>query len=181
MHSAAPRLIVASFAGLGLCLWLLMPPRSEKTDTSATPSPGADLTAQLEDAPQWSPEQVFRRAFWRQPSAEDRIVQAERVETPLLTAVTNSGSRDVQNWRWAIAVHPGPELLAALRDPETFGLLPAREPRPWTETPEWFPATAATGFEVLQASAGRLTVLYRAADNLLYAADAGSGFAPPAR
>jgi hypothetical protein len=35
--------------------------------------------------------------------------------------------------------------------------------------------------EVLQASAGRLTVLYRAADNLLYATDAGGGFAPPAR
>jgi len=177
MHPAALRtLAVLALLAASACR------RSDSATTAAPPSPGPDLPAATADAPaRWSPEEIFRRAFWRQPAAADRIVHAEREEDVLLTAVTNSGSRDVQTWRWALAVHPGPELLAALRNPETFGLVPAASPRPWTATPAWFPAAATADMEVLQAHGGHFTVLYRAADNLLYATDAGGGFAPPAK
>lgn len=145
--------------------------REARDNPSPAPAPGPDLPAAPGGAARWSPEQVFRRAFWRQPSADDRILEALREETP--------AAAGVQSWRWALALHPGPDLLAAIRNPETFGLLPAANPRPWTDTPAWFPTAAGPGFEVLQAPSGRFTVLYRAADNLLYATDAGRGFAPP--
>ena len=155
-------------------------------DRDATPSvsPGsAAIPLPLSTpAASWPPEEVFRRAFWRQPSPQDHIVHAQRRET--------LNGQVLQGWQWFLEIHPGPELLRTLRDPETFGLLPVATPRPWGESapspesaPAWFPAIApaAAGFEVLQAPSGHLTLLYRAKDNTLFATDAGAGFAPAAK
>ncbi|MBS0632450.1 MAG: hypothetical protein JSS11_11080 [Verrucomicrobia bacterium] len=121
-------------------------------------------------------EEIFRRAFWRQPAAADRIVLADRREW-------SDQHEDVQRWQWFLQVEPGPELLKTLRDPATFGLLPTRNPRPLPRqvvVPAWFPTAAqVAGCEILQASGGGLTVYYRAADNVLFATDAGRGFTPP--
>ena len=93
----------------------------------------------------------------------------------------------VQRWQWFLEVRPGVDLLRSLRDPETFGLMPVATPRPWSEAPPsteaapaWFPgaAAASSGFEILQAPSGGLTLLYRARDNTLFATDTGRGFAP---
>ena len=129
-----------------------------------------------------STEDIFRRAFWRHPTPADHILHAERREAG------SAGNAGPDAWQWFLVLHPGPDLLAALRNPETFGLTPARDKNaPRTVVPDlppppaWFVAVGSADFEVLQASTGGLTVFYRATDNLLYATDHGQGFAAPAR
>ncbi len=127
--------------------------------------------------------EVYRRAFWRQPTDLDRILHAER----RITASTDG--REVEGWQWFIHLQPDPALLATLRNPESFGLLPVASnvaPRPWPVTsapaPAWFPpAVASPDFDILQAPSAGLTVLYRASDNTLFATDSGSGFTAPVR
>ncbi len=123
-----------------------------------------------------APTEIFRRAFWRHPTATDRIIHAERREW------VDQG--DVQRWQWFLQLSPSAELLAALRDGESLGLLRVIAPRNASiavVTPDWFAsATAIAADEIYQNPAGGLTIFYRANDNMLFAADAGAGFAPPA-
>ncbi len=126
------------------------------------------------------PAEVFRRAFWRHPTDADHILHAERRVNP-----------DDNSWQWFIQLHPSPELLAALRDPDTLGLSalpPGQTPRSWTipsePPPAWFPAhdsLADETFEIRRGPASGLTTLYRAHDNTLFATDHGTGFAQPVR
>jgi hypothetical protein len=120
----------------------------------------------------WPAEEVFRRAFWRNPGPDDKILEAVRTET--------SGEDGVNRWVWFMKIHPSPELLRDLRDPATFGLVSTIHPSPLPREisrPAWFPAIkAGTGIEVLQHPTQPLTLQYRAKDNLLYASDHGRGF-----
>jgi hypothetical protein len=148
--------------------------RNENSDTSPpappflAPVPAPSTTSTTDHA------EVFRRAFWRQPSTADHILQADRRVDP-----------DDGSWQWFIQLHPSPELLAALRDPENLGLLPTTSPRALSDAgdiPDWFsPAALPIDFEILQSPATALTVLYRAADNTLFATDHGPAFAAPVR
>lgn len=127
------------------------------------------------------PAEIFRRAFWRQPAPADQILRAERREW-----VDAASAPAVARWQWFIALHPSPELLRDLRNPETFGLAPiaANTPaRAWANStsaplPAWFPAGPDDSFEILQSPSAGLSLLYRASDNTLYATDQGRGFAP---
>jgi hypothetical protein len=123
-----------------------------------------------------SPEEIFRRAFWRRPTAADRIVHADRREW-------SDHDQAVQRWQWFLQVRPSAALLSTLRDPATFGLVPSAasdSPIKPSSAPAWFPSDAQlAGCEILQSPAGGLTVYYQAADNVLFATDAGRGFAPP--
>ena len=123
-------------------------------------------------APAFSPEAVFSRAFWRRPDPDDHILHAERYEPP------GPGG----HWRWAIAVRASATLLATLRNPASFGLLPlpAGVPPPGypVALPDWFPAPRP-GDEVLATRGGHFTVVYRPHDGLLYARDHGPGMTPP--
>jgi hypothetical protein len=123
-----------------------------------------------------SPEEIFRRAFWQRPTAADHIVHADRREW-------SDHDQAVQHWQWFLQVRPSAALLSTLRDPTTFGLLPgtpAHSPIKPSSAPAWFPTDPQRAdCEMLQGPAGGLTVYYRAADNVLFATDAGRGFAPP--
>lgn len=152
------------------------PAEAEALLTAPEPSPTpAPTTVSTSDH-----AEVFRRAFWRTPTAADRILHAERRVNP-----------DDQSWQWFIQLHPSNELLSSLRDPHNLGLLalpPGEAPRPWPTAPEpppdWFPAhdsLVADNFEIRQSPASGLTLLYRAHDNTLFATDHGSGFTPPVR
>lgn len=156
-----------------------VPETSSDAGSTAVPNaPPSPLLTANPDAPE-----IFRRAFWRRPGAQDRIIHAERRETHSSSSARSSALAKVERWQWFLAVHPSTELLAALRDPNTFGLAPVTTPRPWPDEPSppgWFPAAdSLAGFEILQATDGGLTVLFRASDNLLYATDSGKGFAAP--
>ncbi|MDP1580665.1 MAG: hypothetical protein Q8M02_10320 [Candidatus Didemnitutus sp.] len=123
-----------------------------------------------------APAEIFRRAFWRHPTATDHIIHAERREW------IDQGN--VQRWQWFLQLSPSAELLTALRDGESFGLLrviASRNAAVAVVTPDWFAsATAIAADEVYQSPAGGLTIYYRAGDHMLFATDAGAGFAPPA-
>ncbi|MET0263334.1 MAG: hypothetical protein ABW223_10585 [Rariglobus sp.] len=159
---------------LAIALW----PRP--ADKPAAAEPTSVLSSPAHTLP---PEEIFRRAFWRQPAVDDRILHGERRETLAETG------KSVARWQWFLALRPSRELLRSLRNPETFGLLPVKtggpirhwpvEPQP---APAWFPAIeSAFDFEVLQSPESGLTVLYNPKKNLLFATDSGSGFAAPVR
>ncbi|MFH1497021.1 MAG: hypothetical protein ABII82_04265 [Verrucomicrobiota bacterium] len=171
MKSVVKSSVLLAFLSVALLPACRRDARHENPDTqpaSVVPTP---TTASTSDH-----AEVFRRAVWRQPTSADRILQAERRIHP-----------DDNSWAWFIQLHPGPELLAALRDPETFGLLalpPGIIPDPWPAAPAWFPthdSLDADDFEIRQSPASGLTVLYRASGNLLFATDHGAGFKPPVR
>lgn len=119
-------------------------------------------------------QEVFRRAFWREPAPNDKILHAERREWV-------SEENGVRVWQWFLAVEPAPELVTWLREQNPFNLAKSSQTTPIASRggiPAWFPATAELNkFEVQQASTGGLTLLYDATQNRLYATDTGHGFA----
>jgi len=166
---ARRRLLLLAAAALALLFCFIFAP-SRLRDSKPHLPPAADPSVRLDLAP----AEIFRRAFWRQPTPADRIVHAERREW-------KDAADAVQRWQWFLQVEPGPALLAALRDPAVFGLAPVAAPRREPSAlPAWFPAAPRAGDEILQSPAGGLTIFYREADHMLFATDSGRGFAPPA-
>ncbi|MCW1887003.1 hypothetical protein OKA04_19850 [Luteolibacter flavescens] len=122
----------------------------------------------------WAPEEVFHRGFQRQPSADDHILEALRIES--------SGEDGVSRWAWFMKLQPSETLLRDLRDPTTFGLIPVGPPKPilpeYMAPPTWFPSIdGEPGAEVFQHPTQALTLLYLGAENVLYACDHGRGAA----
>ena len=78
--------------------------------------------------------EVFRRAFWRDPSPEDRIPHAERREWI-------SDNDNVRRWQWFLAVERGSVLTTRLRTGNPFNLARIATVLPATAlgTPSWFP------------------------------------------
>lgn len=150
--------------------------------TTNQPTPIATVSGETV-AVTTEPTEIFRRAFWRQPTRTDAILRAERREW-----IDAASAPAVSRWQWFIALHPSPELLHDLRNPETFGLAvvaPGASARAWAHAtsaplPAWFPASTDGSFEILQSPSAGLSLLYRVRDNTLYATDQGGGFAPAA-
>lgn len=117
---------------------------------------------------------VFKRAFWRPPTASDRILHAERRD--LATA-----SKDVRAWQWFLAVEPGPDLRHWLEG-NPFSLVPGRtlpaSPSGSRPAPDWFPKDARD-CDLWVAPDGSFALLIARGRNLIFATDSGAGFAPP--
>ena len=79
--------------------------------------------------------QVFRRAFWRNPGAQDRILEALRREW--------SDEHGVQRWDWYIVVDLSPELCAYLLEHNPFQLTRRTHARALEHVPDWFPQSTA--------------------------------------
>lgn len=116
-------------------------------------------------------EEVFKRAFWRRPTADDRILHAERREW--------ADEGGVDRWQWFIAVDPSQELGRyldgnpfSLSDPAGKAAIPA-SPRPG-----WFPASA-DGYGVSQSRDGQMLILTQKESGRLFATSQGRGFAKP--
>jgi hypothetical protein len=122
-------------------------------------------------------EEVFRRAFWRQPSDQDLIIHAERREW------AETRNQHLNRWQWFIQLKPGSELLGILREDGKFDLKLSPTPRSWSllaPPPPWFPQrNALTGYQVYQSSRGGITVFHLPEKNLLFATDEGYGMASP--
>jgi hypothetical protein len=165
---------VAVLGGMASITCLVIRDGGSAPENDPTPPAGQGADRQT-----WRPEEVFRRAFWRHPAPEDRIVHAERFEW-------KAEDGTLARWQWFLEVNPGPALIVFLRDPGTLGLLPAdavvshSPAAPPPGKPAWFPpAGSNSGLEVLRHPQGALTLLYRASDNTLFATDAGHGFSAP--
>jgi hypothetical protein len=117
--------------------------------------------------------EIFQRAFWRQPTAEDRILHAERREWV-------SEKDGVRRWQWFLVVEPGTALSSWLRDQNPFNLtkVDLASVAAIDSPPSWFPASAELiECEIQQAADGAMTFTFDPKRNRLYATDAGGGFA----
>ncbi len=135
---------------------------------SATPLPPEEnITLRTNDDPQ----DVFQRAFWRRPTAEDRILHAERREWV-------SEKDGVRRWQWFLAVEPGAALDQWLREDNAFGLAKVAHFDGFARSPSWFPKKGElTQCEIHQATGNKMTLIFDSKKKVLYAADAGHGFA----
>lgn len=149
-------------------------PRAETGLTAGQPAPVEEkLTLQTSaDA-----AEVFRRAFWREPAAEDRILHAQRREWV-------SEEDGVRRWQWFLAVEPGAELSRWLREENPFRLMaistpgaPAKIPA----APDWFPTDGPAGGVVQRSPDGAMQLIFDPAANVFYVTDAGHGFAVAAK
>lgn len=118
-------------------------------------------------------EAIFKRAFWRRPAPDDRILHAEARQW------TDSTNGDVLHWQWFVAVEAGPGLWDWLRHTNPFSLLPADSPA-MPSAPSWFPADSRD-LEVFRGGAGgSLMVAYSLSGRTIYAAAEGKGLSPAA-
>ena len=117
-----------------------------------------------------NPTEVFQKAFWKRPTPEDQILNAERREW--------QDKDGLSKWQWFIAVKPSPALVDHLITDNAFMLVKAAKPLP-AELPEWFqpPAETVTNYTN---PGGTFHILWDKEKNLLHATDSGSGFRPGA-
>lgn len=112
-------------------------------------------------------QDIFRRAFWRTPEAEDKILHAERREW--------NQDGELARLRWFLAVEPSPGLRKWLREENAFGLRPTKDAS-LTGMPEWFPKNVAD-FDVLSGGmSGGMALLFSRDGRTLYATGLGKGF-----
>lgn len=128
----------------------------------AAPRPGPPPTKTLTD-----PAAIFNKAFWRQPSGEDRIIHAERNEW--------SDAEGLTRWEWFIGVKASPELLRYLREENAFGLSPAPAAVLPEGRPAWFTFDPAA-VTVMASRRGKLQLIFDNGSNQLFASDSGNGF-----
>ncbi len=150
-------------AGGGFAVWRFMPakpPLPVAVTVAADPGPAPDVKTV-------DPVAVFQRAFWKRPSAADKILNAERREWQ------DEGS--VSRWQWFLEVEPSPEIVRYLRDENAFLLTPAKTASLPANAPAWFIKDTA-GARILTAPRGGMQLIFTAGDAKLYATDSGGGF-----
>jgi len=118
------------------------------------------------------PVEVFKRAFWRPPTPDDKILHAERREWSDLDGV--------KKWQWFLAVEPSPELLKYVRDDNAFGLSPVSAKLDGVDAPAWFSFKPGE-VEALGSPRGNLRLIFSKTGNTLHATDFGGGFHRGAR
>ncbi len=145
----------------------LKPPPSPVSELPQPPQPvPAPPTTTVSD-----PVEVFQRAFWKRPTANDKILHAERREW--------AGQNGLRKWNWFVALEPSPELLTYLRIDNAFNLIPSTTVPPIDQPPAWFVINPAA-VEILRAPNGGMCLFFSKTGNLRYATDAGGGFHPGA-
>lgn len=115
------------------------------------------------------PVEVFRRAFWRHPTDDDQILNAERREW--------SGESGVQKWQWYITVRPGSQLLEWLEN-NPFSMKISTSQVEIESPPAWYPHPTDSCKVYVNAEGG-FVLVFSADRNLLYATDSGLGFTAP--
>lgn len=149
--------------------WLASPDRTNRSYTthkSYNSPPPNPPTSTLTDS-----TEVFQKAFWKRPTADDTILHAERREW--------ADAEGVQRWQWFIAVEPSATLVKHLREDNAFSLAPAKSVPVVKDAPEWF-AFPSSDVEILQAPRGEMCLFFSKTKRLLLATDSGGGFHPGA-
>ncbi len=119
------------------------------------------------------PEEVFKRALWRRPSPEDKILHAERREW------TTDSANGPAHWQWFLAVEPGAALKTWLRERHPFSTRPATT-AVVKGAPAWFPGDL-NEYEIEKGGpGGSLVFLFSRDGRTFYATDSGAGFTPGA-
>lgn len=160
----AALVLIPVLAVLGWLCWKGMVSKNAPARNDAPPIiwQGAPPTRTVTDA-----EEVFKRAFWRRPSAEDEILHAERHEW--------SDAGGLVRWQWFLVVKPSPGLLKDLRDHNSFGMVPAASVAAVSEVPVWFAFKPGDVVE-MRSPDSSLRLMFGKSDTPLYAASSGHGF-----
>ena len=117
------------------------------------------------------PTDVFQRAFWKRPTAEDQILHAERREW--------SDSQGLKRWQWFIKVDASPALIKYLREDNSFGLVSNTAAPVIENPPPWF-VYQPSEVEILESGQGVMRLIFSKSGNTLYGTDSGAGFQPGA-
>jgi len=162
----APLGVLVGFGAL-LAVYLASARRSipEPPPTAATVVP-TPVTVVSDAAPDATvdPAEVFRRAFWKRPGAEDHILHADQQEW--------QDDEGRTRWQWSIAVRPGAGLKTYLAS-NPFALV-AADTVVLADQPAWFPASAG-GLDLQRSPASHLVHLWDPVTGVLYATDRGGG------
>jgi hypothetical protein len=155
--------LVPSLAVIG---WLAWPAASEKVEPAPAPDTliwqGNPPTVTITDA-----EEIFKKAFWRRPAADDEILHAVRHEW--------SDEGGLLRWQWFLVVKASPGLVRYLRDDNAFGLAPAGSPSVISEAPAWFRFDPAEVVR-LQSPQSALQLIFSNHDSTIHATASGRGF-----
>lgn len=147
---------------IGLGIYLASPGKVPPS-LKPLPKPAADPpTSVLND-----PVEIFQKAFWRRPTAGDKILHAERREWADVDGV--------KKWQWFIIVEPSPGLVKYLREDNAFSLAAAASVPVIKNSPTWF-AIDYGDTEILQAPNGSMCLFFSKSKQLLHATDSGGGF-----
>ena len=117
---------------------------------------------------QVDPVEIFQKAFWKRPTAEDKIHHAERREW--------ADAGGVKKWQWFIVVEPSPELLKHLRDDNAFALKPATDLPAIRDAPDWFSFDPGSVEIMTSPNNHTMSLLFSKTKRLLHATGAGGGF-----
>ena len=157
--------VVASLVGLG---FYLVPSANVSQPIKALPKPAADPPK----VTQTDPVEIFQKAFWKRPTAEDKILHAERREW--------SNSDGVRKWQWFIVVEPSCGLVKYLRDENAFSLTSSTKFPVLRDLPEWF-SIAPAAVDFMKSPNDNLCLFFSKTKRLLHATGSGGGFHPGAR
>ena len=146
------------------------PPQTGPADTELAPPQDGSVTTAM------PPEEVFKRALWRRPDPEDKILHAERREW------SKDRAGGAERWQWFLAVEPGPALKAWLREQNPFSVHPVgnADAPEIKDAPAWFPSDNADCIVHTGGSTGSLVFLWSRKGNTLYVTGSGSGAQPGA-
>lgn len=111
--------------------------------------------------------EIFQKAFWKRPNANDKILHAERREW--------SDGEGIMQWQWFLVVAPSSELVLHLRVKNAFGLVASSARMDLSDVPDWF-SFDRSQVDLLQAPRGNLRLAFSKTENLLFATDMGGGF-----
>lgn len=116
------------------------------------------------------PAEIFQRAFWKRPGAEDKILHAERREWV-------SETSGVRQWQWFLMLEPPAGFVSAQL--ERFSLKTGSWTPGRTAMPAWFQKAVQPGTATHTSPDGALTLIAMA-DGRVLATGTGKGFAAPA-
>jgi hypothetical protein len=160
------KLLLALVPSLAVIGWLAWPAASDKVEPAPAPDTviwqGTPPTVTITDA-----EEIFKKAFWRRPAADDEILHAVRHEW--------SDEGGLLRWQWFLVVKASPGLVRYLRDDNAFGLAPAGSPSVISEAPAWFRFDPAEVVR-LQSPQSALQLIFSNHDSTIHATASGRGF-----
>lgn len=150
-------------AVLGGWAWRSFHGKQEPSAAAAPPVwQGEPPTLSMTDA-----GEIFKKAFWRRPDAEDEILHAVRHEW--------SDAGGLLRWQWFLVVKASPGLVRYLREENAFGLVAGTPAVEDATAPSWFRFKPAE-VSLLQAPGGGMRLMFSNKDNTLYATASGRGF-----
>ena len=161
-----PKVLLILVPLLAVIGWLAWPAASDKVEPAPDPDTeiwqGTPPTVTVTDA-----EEIFKKAFWRRPAADDEILHAVRHEW------RDEGG--LLRWQWFLVVKASPGLVQYLRDDNAFGLVPASSPSAIPEAPAWFRFDPEKVMR-LQSPQSALQLIFSTHDSTIHATASGRGF-----